>query len=184
TQGALEFIQPNTYRFLGAENVYLPQDDFNLSKLSKDQNVLHIELVRWAHKLVIAPLSANTLSRLNLGITNDLLASVFIARGSLPTLLFPAMNTQMWNNEKNQKNIKEITQSTTFVINPASGLLACGDIGEGKFPEVNAVVDLVETFTPNLQTHKKAVITAGATAAPLDPVRYLTNPSSGKMGIS
>lgn len=184
TKGALEFINPNTFRFLGAIDVYLPQDDFNLDKLSAKQNVLHIELVKWADKLIIAPLSANTLSRLNLGITNDLLASIFIARGKLPTLLMPAMNTQMWENEKTKKHIQEVVNVTTAVINPAAGLLACGDIGEGKFPEVDTVIDLVNTFTPALNTHKKALITAGATAAPLDPVRYLTNPSSGKMGIS
>ena len=184
TAGALEFVKAETYRYLGARDVYLPMDDFNLGKISKDQNVLHIELVKWADKLVIAPLSANTLSRLNLGITNDLLASIFIARGSLPTLLFPAMNTQMWNSEKTKKNIQEITNKTTALINPASGLLACGDIGEGKFPEVGAVCDLINTFSPGLTKNKKIIITAGATAAPLDPVRFLTNPSSGKMGLS
>lgn len=184
TQGALEFVKPQTYRYLGASEVYLPTDDFNLTKLSRGQNVLHIELVKWADKLIIAPLSANTLSRLNLGITNDLLASIFIARGNLPTQLYPAMNTQMWNNEKTKKNIQEITNKTTALINPASGLLACGDIGEGKFPEVAAVVDIINTLNPGKNSGKKVIITAGATAAPLDPVRFLTNPSSGKMGIS
>lgn len=184
TTGAQEFIKENTFRYLGAEAVYGPMDDFNTRNLSSKQNVLHIELVKWAHKLIVAPLSANTLARLNLGITNDLLASVFIARGNLPTLLMPAMNTQMWNNDKTKKHIQEITNDTTYVVNPSSGLLACGDIGEGKFPEVSAVLELINTFVPGLKTNKKVVITAGATAAPIDPVRYITNPSSGKMGIA
>lgn len=184
TQGAQEFIKENTFRYLGAQAVYGPLDDFNPKNLNESQNVLHIELVKWAHKLIVAPLSANTLARLNLGITNDLLSSVFIARGNLPTLLMPAMNTQMWSNEKTKKHVEEISNETTYVVNPASGLLACGDIGEGKFPEVNAVIELINTLTPGLKTHKKAVITAGATAAPIDPVRYITNPSSGKMGMA
>jgi phosphopantothenoylcysteine decarboxylase / phosphopantothenate---cysteine ligase len=185
TNGALEFIRPETFRYLGVEAVYLPTDDFLPTHLSQKSTVLHIELVKWADKLVIAPASANTLSRLALGITNDLLSSVFLAFGKKPVLIFPAMNTEMWRNERIQEHKLKLEQYLHIgLINPASGLLACGDIGEGKFPEVNSVVDLIESFNPVLRKNKKIVITAGATASPLDPVRYITNPSSGKMGIS
>ena len=185
TTGALEFIKPETFRYLGIEAVYLPTDDFVPGNLAKASTVLHIELVKWADKLIIAPASANTISRLAMGITNDLLSSVYLAYGSKPVLMFPAMNTQMWQNTRIQDHIKNLqTLPQIGIINPVAGLLACGDIGSGKFPEVSAVVDLIETFDPTLPKKQKVVITAGATASPLDPVRYITNPSSGMMGIS
>lgn len=185
TQGALEFIKPETFRYLGIEAVYLPTDDFKPSRLSSEATVLHIELAKWANKLVIAPASANTLSRLATGITNDLLTSVFLAFGKKPILIFPAMNTQMWTHPRIQEHRNELDAlSHVSVINPVSGLLACGDIGQGKFPEVHSVIDLIETLDLSMTKSKKVIITAGATASPLDPVRYITNPSSGKMGIS
>ncbi len=185
TSGALEFIQPETFRYLGVEDVYLPTDDFNPTLLSEKQTVLHIELARWADKLVVAPLSANTLGRLNLGLNNDLLGSLFLAFGKKPVLMFPAMNTQMLNQSRVQEHISNLSkQSHVSIINPVAGLLACGDIGAGKFPDVNAVIDLIETVDPTKKSGKNIIITAGATAAPLDPVRYLTNPSTGKMGLA
>lgn len=185
SQGALEFIKPETFRYLGVEAVYLPQEDFDPQRLSEKSTVLHIELAKWADKLIIAPLSANTLSRLALGLNNDLLGSLFLALGRKPALLFPAMNTQMWLHPRIQEHVHYLENlSNIEVINPASGLLACGDIGAGKFPEVDAVVDLIETINPLKVRNQKVIITAGATAAPLDPVRYMTNPSSGKMGLA
>ena len=185
TKGALEFIRPETFRYLGIEAVYLPTDDFKPGHLTNKATVLHIDLVKWADKLVIAPASANTLARLSMGITNDLLTSVFLAMGKKPILLFPAMNTEMWSNSRTQEHRTNLEKMPHLgIINPISGLLACGDIGAGKFPEVNSVVDLIESFDPTILKNKKVIITAGATASPLDPVRYITNPSSGKMGIS
>lgn len=184
TQGALEFIKPDTFKYLGVEAVYLPTDDFKTSLLSKNQTVLHIELAKWADKLVVAPLSANTLGRLSLGLNNDLLGSIYLALGTKPVLMFPAMNTQMWNQSRVQQHIQNLSQiKHVSIINPVAGLLACGDVGAGKFPEVNAVIDLIESLDPTHVKNKKVIITAGATAAPLDPVRYLTNPSTGKMGL-
>lgn len=185
TAGALEFIKPETFKYLGVEAVYLPTDDFKPEYLSRNQTVLHIELAKWADKLVVAPLSANTLGRLNLGLNNDLLGSLFLAFGNKPILMFPAMNTQMLNQARVQDHLKKISeQSHISIINPVSGLLACGDVGAGKFPDVNAVIDLIETVEPTKNQNKKIIVTAGATAAPLDPVRYMTNPSTGRMGIS
>lgn len=185
TAGALEFIKPDTFNYLGVEAVYLPTDDFNPALLSKGQTVLHIELAKWADKLVIAPLSANTLGRLNLGLNNDLLGSLFLAFGKKPVLMFPAMNTQMLNQVRVQKHLEELSSQTHIsIVNPVAGLLACGDIGAGKFPEVAAVIDLIETLDGTKQQNKKVIVTAGATVAPLDPVRYLTNPSTGKMGLA
>lgn len=185
TKGALQFIRSETFRYLGVENVYLPDQDFVPDFLEKGQTVLHVELAKWAEKLVIAPASANSISRMATGITNDLLTSVFLAFSEKPVLLFPAMNTEMWSNTRTQDHIALLkSYNNIFVINPTSGLLACGDIGAGKFPEVNAVTDLIETLNPVVNKDKTIVITAGATASPLDPVRYLTNPSTGTMGIA
>jgi phosphopantothenoylcysteine decarboxylase/phosphopantothenate--cysteine ligase len=143
-----------------------------------------VELAKWADKLIVAPLSANTLARFSLGLSNDLLGSLFLAFGSKPVLLFPAMNTSMWESAPVQGHLKNLNKPNIGVINPVSGLLACGDIGAGKFPEVLAVTDLIETFDPTAIQDKTIIVTAGATAAPLDPVRYLTNPSTGTMGIA
>jgi phosphopantothenoylcysteine decarboxylase/phosphopantothenate--cysteine ligase len=184
TKGAMEFIRPDTFRYIGVENIYLPLDDFNTAKLPDCTTVLHIELSKWADKLIIAPASANTISRLALGITNDLLTTLFLAFNRKSVLIFPAMNSEMWNNPRIQEHRQHIeTMVNVGVINPVSGLLACGDVGEGKFPEVSSVLDLIETYDPLLKINKKILVTAGATASPIDPVRYLTNPSSGKMGI-
>jgi phosphopantothenoylcysteine decarboxylase/phosphopantothenate--cysteine ligase len=185
TRGALEFIRPETFRYIGVQEVYLPTDDFKPSRLGPHATVLHIELVKWADKIVIAPASANTLSRLATGITNDLLTSIFLAGAQKPVLIFPAMNTEMWRNQRIQEH-KAKLEALPYVglIHPVSGLLACGDIGAGKFPEVSSVVDLIETLNPLMKKNKMVIVTAGATASPLDPVRYITNPSSGKMGIS
>ena len=185
TSGALEFIKPETFRYIGVDEVYLPTDDFVPANLKKQETVLHIELGKWADKLVVAPMSANTLSRMALGLNNDLLVSLYLALGKKPVLIFPAMNTQMWNHSRIQEHVQRLSsQPHVSIINPVAGLLACGDVGAGKFPEVDAVVDLIETLNPLKERKEKVVITAGATAAPLDPVRFMTNPSSGKMGIA
>lgn len=185
TRGALEFIKPETYRYLGVSEVYLPEDDFKPLLLSKTATVLHIELAKWADKLIIAPLSANTLARLSLGLNNDLLGSLYLAFGKRPILMFPAMNTEMLNQARVQEHLKSFQNSAhVAIINPVAGLLACGDIGAGKFPDVAAVVDLIENLDPTKIENKSVIITAGATVAPLDPVRYLTNPSTGKMGLA
>ena len=185
SRGALEFVKPETFRYLGVKNVFGPQDDFVPENLSTHENVLHIELAKWADKIVIAPLSANTLGKISLGLPDDLLMSIVLASGKKPLLLFPAMNTEMWNHPRTQEHITAISKrENVALINPAEGLLACGDIGKGKFPDVNAVADFIETLTPGIPSKGKVIVTAGATVSPLDPVRYITNPSSGKMGIA
>jgi phosphopantothenoylcysteine decarboxylase/phosphopantothenate--cysteine ligase len=182
TQGALEFIKTEIFKYLGVEDVYLAQDDFNISHLKKNQTVLHIELTKWADKIIIAPVSANTLSKLALGMASDLLLSTVLA-STKPTLLFPAMNTNMWIHELTQKNINKLLElKNFFIFPPQEGHLACGDSGVGKFLDVEIIKNLIETFDFKQNT-KKVLITAGATAAPIDPVRYITNPSTGKMGF-
>lgn len=185
SRGALEFVKPETFRYLGVENVFGPQDDFVPENLASHENVLHIQLAKWAEKIVIAPLSANTLGKISLGLPDDLLMSTVLASGNKPMLLFPAMNTEMWNHPRTQEHISTISKRDHIaLINPTEGLLACGDIGKGKFPEVSAVADFIATLNPGIKKKGSVIVTAGATVSPLDPVRYITNPSSGKMGIS
>jgi phosphopantothenoylcysteine decarboxylase / phosphopantothenate---cysteine ligase len=184
TQGALEFIKPETFNYLGVHEVFMPHDDFTLSGKRSQSSVLHIDLVKWADKILIAPASANTLSRLALGITNDLLSTVFLANKETPVIFFPAMNTHMWTNKRTQEHINKLSGFPHVgIISPDSGLLACGDIGSGKLPDPQSILELSESYVPGLNQNKTILVTAGATVSPLDPVRYLTNPSSGKMGI-
>lgn len=181
TQGALEFVKPELFRYLGAEAVFMPTDDFN----SPTPGIPHVNIGKWADKMVIAPLSANTLSKLTTGQCGDFLGSIFLAwRQDRPVLMFPAMNTMMWAHPFTQENVAKINKLPfAKVVDPAAGLLACGDEGHGKLMDVDAMTDLIEFYNPLKKISKHVLITTGATVAPLDPVRFMTNPSSGKTGI-
>jgi len=184
TKGALNFIQPDTFRYLGVTEVYSHQDDFKYKLLDANQNVLHIQLSKWSDKIIIAPLSANTLARLSLGITDDLLSSVVLASPNKPILLFPAMNTEMWNNSRTGEHLKRMQSITNVsIFMPTHGQLACGDVGVGKMPDIKAIKNCILHFNPMISKDIKILLTAGATASPIDAVRYVTNPSSGKMGL-
>jgi len=180
TKGALKFVVPEVFKYLGALEVYHSDEDFS------HKNVLHIELAKWCDQLVIAPLSANTLSRLVNGETSDLLSSVFLSIPSNKMIsCFPAMNTNMLHHPFTQENINKLTKLSTlkniFVSKTNSGILACGEEGEGKLPEVLEMLEIIPLLNVNFN-HKKIVISTGATLSPLDPVRYLTNSSSGLTG--
>lgn len=180
TKGALQFVVPQVFKYLGAAEVYLSEDDF------KHSNVLHIDLAKWCDQLVVAPLSANTLARLARGEASDLLSSVFLSITSEKMIsLFPAMNTNMLHHPFTEENFKEIQKMKTlknvFISETNSGLLACGDIGDGKLPSVDEIVEIIPLITTKTQ-NKKIVISTGATVSPLDPVRFLTNSSSGMTG--
>lgn len=180
TKGALNFVIPQVFKYLGAQEVYLSEDDF------VHDNVLHISLSKWCDQLVIAPLSANTLARLARGEASDLLSSVFLSVTSDKIIsLFPAMNTNMLHHPFTEENLKQIQKiknlKNIFISKSNSGLLACGDVGDGKLPTVEEINEIVPLLTTNF-LEKKIVISTGATISPLDPVRYLTNSSSGMTG--
>jgi phosphopantothenoylcysteine decarboxylase/phosphopantothenate--cysteine ligase len=185
TNGALKFVVPSVYSYLGVEEVYLSEDDFNHKK------VLHVELARWADSLVIAPLSANTLARLARGEANDLLSSIFLAfEPTKPIAVFPAMNSLMLKHPFTQENFKDLSKlcslNNLFVSPTNTGVLACEEIGEGKLPTVEEITHIIPLLVPPFNTEtkrKKIVITTGATISPIDPVRYLTNSSSGITGF-
>lgn len=188
TKGAEEFVRPQVFRYLGAQGVYTSADDFAYPQSPDQGEVLHIELAQWAQRLVVAPLSANTLARLAMGQANDLLSSVFLAlRPDCPVLFFPAMNTRMLEHPivRDNRQILERLQRLehVFFAGTKSGKLACGEEGAGKLLDVETMVQLIPVL--QVQPHPRAqkiLITTGATCAPLDPVRYLTNPSSGRTG--
>jgi phosphopantothenoylcysteine decarboxylase/phosphopantothenate--cysteine ligase len=180
TQGAEKFIKKETFTYLGAKEVFSASDDFNTNKYT-NFTVLHIELTKWADKLVIAPASANKLSELSFGFANDLLTTTALAFKK-DILIFPAMNTNMLNNKIVSDNIQRLKECSNIYIHGTKlGLLACGDEGEGKLEDVKVIELLAENYSTN-RKNKKVLITTGATIAPLDPVRYVTNPSSGLTG--
>ncbi len=189
SKGAKEFVVPQVFKYLGVEEVYNAWDDFQYPKSSLDKsNVLHIELAKWCDRFAICPLSANTLSKLAHGACDDLMSSVFLAMLDKPILLYPSMNTQMYKHPFTQENIDLVKKIASlphvFVHPPAKGILACGDTGEGKLPSVEEILDnlpILQARTNESQKH--LLITTGATIAPLDPVRYLTNSSSGITGF-
>jgi phosphopantothenoylcysteine decarboxylase/phosphopantothenate--cysteine ligase len=182
SKGALEFIQPKTFQYLGAETVYGAMDDFELSPGEK--GVRHVDLVKWLDQLVIVPASANTLAKIANGFCDDLLSSVFLALGNKPCTIFPAMNTNMLNHPATQKNLTFLENMKNIFIHPTeSGELACGDVGAGKLPAVELITTVIPLLGKQKSKPRKVVITTGATIAPLDPVRYLTNPSTGLTGL-
>jgi phosphopantothenoylcysteine decarboxylase/phosphopantothenate--cysteine ligase len=148
----------------------------------------HIELAKWADLLIIAPATANTIAKLAMGIADDLLTTVCLATAA-PILVAPAMNQQMWQHPSVKLNLQTLTDYDYEIIQPASGEQACGDIGEGRLPEPEQLLEYVQYFiarqvTPQVLAGKNVTITAGPTIEAIDPVRYLSNHSTGKMGFA
>lgn len=181
TIGAQKFIKLETYLYLGASEVFSHNDDFNLS--TGENGVRHIDLLKWADRMIIAPASANTIAKFANGFCDDLLSSIFLARKETPCFIFPAMNSGMLDNAATQRNISLLKELTNIYVHPTiAGELACGDIGLGKLANIDSI-SLISLHTNFIKSNRKVVITTGATIAPLDPVRYLTNPSSGITGF-
>lgn len=186
SKGALKFIKPELFRYLGASEIYHPQDDFNLSRYENRSTgqVLHIDLAKWCDRLLVVPASANYLKTMASGATPDLLSSVFLSLGKKPVVIYPAMNTEMLRHPFTQENIKKLeTLNHVFIAPTASGLLACGDVGEGKLLPNDIILKTFDVFSSKKENKKNILITTGATIAPLDPIRFLTNGSSGKTGF-
>lgn len=185
TKGATEFVNPKVFSYLGAQEVYTHDSDFN----HNDSKILHIELAKWMEHFCIFPASANTISKLAFGMADDLLTSTFLAkRNDTITSIYPAMNTFMWTHPITKENIDLLARITSsknvFIHPPSSGDLACGDSGEGKAPDINKIINCLEAINPNLTENAPiCLITTGATIAPIDPVRFVTNSSSGLTGF-
>jgi phosphopantothenoylcysteine decarboxylase/phosphopantothenate--cysteine ligase len=179
TDAAQQFITPVTMQALSGRPVYSSEWDARIAN-----NMAHIDLSREADAIVVAPASADFLSRLAHGAANDLLSTLCLAR-DCPLLVVPAMNRQMWQNPATQRNVALLRSDRIEVLGPDSGPQACGEIGDGRMLEPDAVLAALSAFfQPKLLAGKRVLITAGPTYEPIDPVRGLTNRSSGKMGFA
>ncbi|WP_186205374.1 bifunctional phosphopantothenoylcysteine decarboxylase/phosphopantothenate--cysteine ligase CoaBC [Burkholderia gladioli] len=179
TEAAAQFITPVTMQALSGRPVYTSQWDARV-----DNNMAHIDLSREADAILIAPASTDFIAKLAHGFADDLLSTLCIAR-DCPLLVVPAMNRQMWQNPATQRNAAQLRADGISVLGPDSGAQACGEVGDGRMLEPAAVYEaIVSHFRPKRLAHKRVLITAGPTFEPLDPVRGLTNLSSGKMGFA
>lgn len=179
TEAATHFITPTTLQALSGNRVFVDSWDQRIAN-----GMPHIDLSRKADAILVAPASADFIAKLAHGFANDLLSTLCLAR-ECPLLVAPAMNRQMWENPTTQRNIKQLQQDGITVLGPDSGQQACGEVGEGRMLEPEALWEGLQTFfTPPLLAGKKILITAGATMEMLDPIRGITNISSGKMGYA
>jgi phosphopantothenoylcysteine decarboxylase/phosphopantothenate--cysteine ligase len=179
TRGAREFITPLTLQALSGNPVHT-----ELLDTEAELGMSHIELARWADLLLIAPATADLLARLAAGRADDLLTTVALATAA-PVLLAPAMNQQMWRDKATTANITTLSSRGYTMVGPASGEQACGDIGPGRMEQPAVIAAAAAArFETGLLAGKRVVITAGPTREALDPVRYISNHSSGKMGYA
>ncbi len=179
TPAAQEFITPLTMQALSGNPVHT-----QLLDPEAEAGMGHIQLARWADLVLIAPATADFMARLTQGMGNDLLTSICLATAA-PIAIAPAMNQGMWHNQATQTNLDILIQRKIHIFGPADGGQACGDIGPGRMLEPLQLVDAAaHLFTRGSLAGKKVVITAGPTREALDPVRYLSNYSSGKMGYA
>ncbi|MBO8125975.1 MAG: bifunctional phosphopantothenoylcysteine decarboxylase/phosphopantothenate--cysteine ligase CoaBC [Firmicutes bacterium] len=176
TEAATSFVSPQTFAALTGNPVH--------TQLFQDSGeILHIKLGQQSDLVVVAPATANILAKAALGIADDLVSAVLVA-ASTPVVLVPAMNTVMWRNPAVQANVHLLTERGYRVVTPDSGTLACKSEGEGRFPPLETVLDELErALTPQVLAGKNVLVTAGPTREYLDPVRYLSNPSTGLMGL-
>ncbi|AHF07655.1 bifunctional phosphopantothenoylcysteine decarboxylase/phosphopantothenate--cysteine ligase CoaBC [Desulfitobacterium metallireducens] len=180
TKGATEFIAPLTLRTLSANPVYVEMFDE-----PKRWNVEHIALAEHVDAVLVAPATANLLAKMAVGIADDFLTTVLLA-AQVPIFVAPAMNHAMFHHPATQQNLETLCMRSVKFIGPAKGFQACGTNGDGRMSEPAEIVEeLIQFFTSStLLSGKKVLITAGGTQEPLDPVRYLGNRSSGRMGYA
>jgi phosphopantothenoylcysteine decarboxylase/phosphopantothenate--cysteine ligase len=179
THAATQFITPLTLQTLSGLPVHT-----QLFDLQAEATIGHIELARWADVILIAPATANCLAKLAHGIADDLLTTVCLAT-TAPIKIAPAMNQQMWQAKATQENCVTLQQRGIELWGPASGEQACGEMGAGRMLEPAELIELLQTgFTPQQLATLKVTVTAGGTREAIDPVRFISNRSSGKMGYA
>lgn len=179
TEGATHFVTATTFQALSGKPVYLDQWDARMPNA-----MAHIDLSRQADLILVAPASADFMARIANGMADDLLATMVLAR-TCPLMLAPAMNRQMWENPATQRNVVTLAADGVAMIGPACGEQACGEVGAGRMLEPEEIVEeIIAFFTPKVLSGKKVLMTAGPTFEAIDPVRGITNLSSGRMGYA
>jgi phosphopantothenoylcysteine decarboxylase/phosphopantothenate--cysteine ligase len=179
TEGATHFVTATTFQALSGKPVYLDQWDARMPNA-----MAHIDLSRQADLILVAPASADFLARIAHGLADDLLATMVLAR-DCPLLVAPAMNRQMWENPATQRNVTQLQADGVQILGPASGEQACGEVGAGRMLEPEEILEeVIAFFAPKVLAGRKVLITAGPTFEAIDPVRGITNLSSGRMGYA
>ncbi len=179
TEAAQQFVTPVTMQALTGNPAYTSQWDSSIAN-----NMAHIELSRSADAILIAPASADLMAKLSLGLADDLLSTLCLAR-DCSLLLSPAMNKQMWEHAATQRSVQRLNDDGVAILGPASGFQACGEVGMGRMLEPAEITEqVIAFFQKKILAGKKVLITAGPTFEAIDPVRGITNHSSGKMGFA
>lgn len=181
TRAGAEFVTPLAVSALAGEKVFQ-----ELFSLTDEAEMGHIELSRSADLLVVAPATADLMAKLAAGLANDLASTALLATDK-PVLMAPAMNVRMWNHASTQRNVAQLRQDGIHFVGPNEGEMACGEFGPGRMAEPDEIVAAIEKALlapPGLLAGVKALVTAGPTHEPLDPVRFLSNRSSGKQGYA
>ena len=179
TKSAKEFVTPLSIISLSQEKVYE-----NLFSTENELEMDHISLSRWSDIILVAPATANIISKLSTGLSDDLASTVMLASDK-NIFLAPAMNVRMWEHPSTKENLNKLKKFGYKIIGPEIGDMACGEFGEGKMTEPNEIIRQIESYFTNLSQNKKfkALVTAGPTREYIDSVRYITNKSSGKQGF-
>lgn len=179
TEAAARFITPMTLQALSGQKVWTDLWDPGVR-----DHMAHIELSRDRDLIVVAPATAHFIAKAALGLADDLLASLVLAR-ECPLLIAPAMNRQMWEQPATQRNVRALRGDGVLIVGPAVGDQACGETGPGRMVEPDALLEEIEAaFQPKVLAGKRVLVSAGPTEEPIDPVRVLTNLSSGRMGYA
>jgi phosphopantothenoylcysteine decarboxylase/phosphopantothenate--cysteine ligase len=180
TEAARQFVTPLTFQALSGHPVLTDYFD-----PAQEGNFGHLDLARWAELFILAPATADLLARIRAGLGDNAVTTSLLAfRG--PVLLAPAMNVAMWENEQTQENLAALLSKPRFrAVGPGSGLLACGDVGAGRLADVGNIVSAAAgCFAQGALAGRRVLLTAGPTREYLDPVRFISNPSTGKMGLA
>lgn len=183
TQSACQFVGPLTFEALSGHSVMT-----GLFEPGVNTTIKHIEAARWANLLLVAPATANIIAKFARGLADDMLSTIYLS-ATCPTMIAPAMNVEMWRHPATQENVAILRARGVDIIEPESGFLACGEVGEGRLAEpeliaARAIAFLQRSCAGADLSGQHVLVTAGPTCEDLDPVRFLTNRSSGKMGYA
>ncbi len=179
TPKAAELVSPSVFSAVGGCPVYVDEEDV------KDGWIAHTEISRWADVLVVAPATANTIAKIAHGFADNILTLTVLAYNKKEKILVPTMNARMYENPIFLENLEKLKNAGWFVVEPEEGHLACGEVGKGRYPDNEKIVEAIHVLTtPKKLFGKKVLVTAGPTRERIDDVRFITNASSGKMGYA